>query len=1220
MTTNRHPQARPDTVKRLRRLLPTRATERTADLDACLPHLASALHAAANPERALNGLERLRAAMGGTAALWHLLADSPHLADALVTLFSGSRFLTDIVLRDPASLALIGDREALARPLDAALAYDRAMAAMGNARGDDARLDALRRYQRQELLRIGACDMMCLSDLATVTRQLAHLADGLIRAALRTAAEGAGVAPDDLGVVAMGKLGGQELNYSSDIDLLFLAASDAARLTPLARRLIDALGRVTGEGFLYRVDMRLRPWGSVGPLVSSLDGYLSYLEHHARPWERQALLKARVIAGSSWLRDPFLEGTDALLFGSALDSRAEVRAMKQRIELQLDADGEAWREVKLGRGSIRDVEFVAQYLQLRHGARHSGLRQANTLTALAALHDHGLLSSEEYEALAAGYTFLRTVEHYLQMADYRQTHRLPADPRELQFLARRLGFCDESAGGKGAGGATDEEAGHAFLARYGQHCAAVRAAYEHHLLSDSGEGTTMARDEDTRMPDIRRHVQRMAPSYRATFSEREILRHAEMAERIDGAHPVEVDATLMDDGSWRVTVVGYDYAGELSLICGLLFTYGLNIVEGHVYTYEAIEDAPPPSAWSPRGRRRTAAPDDDDRLKIVDVFSVRPVSGEAPPDLWPFYEDDLSGLVRLLQQGRSRAAHGELAKRVALALGDAPAAAATLQPIDIAIDNDASERYTILRIDAPDTPGFLYEFTSALALGGYYIAQVTVDSAGNRVRDALCLTDGHGSKIVAPEKQRELRATTVLVKHFAHLLPRSPNPESALLHFHELLEQLLTRPNWPEELASLERPEVLSALARLLGVSDFLWDDFLRMQHANLLPLVRDPDALAEGKSRDGMRTGLEAALRQAEGLEQQRDALNAFKDREMFRIDMRHIEGLIEGFDRFAAELTDLAEVVVDAAQGLCIAHLTTVHGTPRLEDGRPCPLSVLALGKCGGRELGYASDIELMFVYVANGRTTGPDAISTAEFYEKVVVAFLDLIRARREGIFEVDLRLRPYGAAGSMAVSLASFQRYFAPGGPAWPYERQALIKLRPIAGDPALGAHLVALRDAYVYGGEAYNVSAMRAMRERQMRHLVTGGTFNAKYSLGGLVDCEYLVQGLQITHGRQDPRLRVTNTHEAIRALAEAGVLSTENHARLEAAYGFLRRLIDALRMVRGNARDLTVPPADSEEYAFLARRLSYGADRARLRDDLYRHTRAVQELSRELLG
>jgi glutamate-ammonia-ligase adenylyltransferase len=234
--------------------------------------------------------------------------------------------------------------------------------------------------------------------------------------------------------------------------------------------------------------------------------------------------------------------------------------------------------------------------------------------------------------------------------------------------------------------------------------------------------------------------------------------------------------------------------------------------------------------------------------------------------------------------------------------------------------------------------------------------------------------------------------------------------------------------------------------------------------------------------------------------------------------------------------------------------------------------------------------------------------------------VQTFVGAIQAKREGIFEIDLQLRPYGKAGSMAVSLESFRRYFAPDGPAWAYERQALVKLRPIAGDAVLGQQVAALRNAFVYNGEPFDVPAMRAMRERQVRHLVTGGTFNAKYSPGGLVDAEYLVQGLQITYGYHNPNLRLTNIRAEMAALADAGILSSDDYTRLRKAHTFLRWLIDALRVVRGNARDLTVPPADSEEFAFLARRLRYGNDLARLRDDLARYTASVQELGARLLA
>jgi len=419
---------------------------------------------------------------------------------------------------------------------------------------------------------------------------------------------------------------------------------------------------------------------------------------------------------------------------------------------------------------------------------------------------------------------------------------------------------------------------------------------------------------------------------------------------------------------------------------------------------------------------------------------------------------------------------------------------------------------------------------------------------------------------------------------------------------------------------------VIDALAHLLGVGEFLWDDFLRMQYANLFPVVQDVDALETAKSKKQLQAELEKALLpvgQIDNLsysaERWREALNAFKDREMFRIDMRHILGHTDEFWEFSEELTDLAEVVVNAAYHLCHQDLRVVYGDPLLENDELSDMAVCALGKGGGRELGFASDIEMMFIYAGNGQTTGPHVIATSEFYERLVQTFINAIYAKREGIFEIDLQLRPYGKAGSMAVSMEAFRRYFSPGGPAWAYERQALVKLRPIAGNQGLGQEVTALRDQFIYTGEPFDATAMRAMRERQVRHLVTGGTFNAKFSPGGLVDVEYLVQGLQIAHGHDDPTLRLTNIRQAMAALAQAGILSGDDFTRLRKAHTFLRWLIDGLRMVHGNAKDLTVPPYDSEAFAFLSRRLRYNNDTDRLREELTRYTSDVQELVAQLL-
>jgi glutamate-ammonia-ligase adenylyltransferase len=199
------------------------------------------------------------------------------------------------------------------------------------------------------------------------------------------------------------------------------------------------------------------------------------------------------------------------------------------------------------------------------------------------------------------------------------------------------------------------------------------------------------------------------------------------------------------------------------------------------------------------------------------------------------------------------------------------------------------------------------------------------------------------------------------------------------------------------------------------------------------------------------------------------------------------------------------------------------------------------------------------------------------------------------------------------------LDGFQRYFMPQGPAWAYERQALVKLRPITGDRAFGEKVCELRDRYVYSGEPFNVTEMHAMRERQIRHLVTAGTFNAKYSPGGLVDLEYLIQGLQISNGTANPSLRSANTRMAMIALTEAGILSPNDYTRLRKAHTFLRWLIDCLRVVRGNAKDVNIPPFESEEFLFLARRLQYGLDKERLQEDISRFPMEVMEINLRLL-
>lgn len=713
-------------------------------------------------------------------------------------------------------------------------------------------------------------------------------------------------------------------------------------------------------------------------------------------------------------------------------------------------------------------------------------------------------------------------------------------------------------------------------------------------------------------PDlVRQHFERLDESYFSTFNDDEIRRHVEMVSRLNERNLIEVHAAP-SDGEWTVTLVGYDYLAELSVICGLLTAHGFNIREGSIFTYEPASPSEERAAATPRITRpvsRSARPASrpDTRRKIVDVFRVQRVSGGVTEQTWRDYEQQLEQFLRLLREGKQREAQGRLVRQVAAFLQAVPQQEeGALYPVDIAIDNERSERYTLLTIESQDTLAFLYALTNALSMSGVYIARVHVSTVGGRVRDVLCVTDPRGQRITSPDKLRALRAATVLIKHFTHLLPRSPNPEHALAHFGDFLAQLLSRPDWTKEFAFVERREVMEALAQLLGVSDFLWEDFLRMQHENLFPVVRDVQNLQAAKSKAQMQRECAKQMRKAKSFEEKKAALNAYKDREMFRIDMRHILGHSATFEEFSAELTDLAEVVIQSALDLSLEHLqhsrSVSPARPRSQP--PVRVVVCALGKCGGREMGFASDVELMFIYADRQR---------AEFFETLVATVRDAIVSRREGIFEIDLRLRPYGNQGALATSLEAFEKYFGEGGAAWAYERQALIKLRPIAGDRELGRQVEALRDRICYGGKPFDWDALKDMRRRQLEHLVAPGTLNAKFSRGGLVDVEYYVQALQMTYGHQHAALRCQNTEQAMRALAELGVLTPETYAALHTAYHLLRRLIDALRVVRGNAKDLTLPPPDSEEFAFLAHRLHYDSAE-RLQRDVEEQMNAVRKI------
>ena len=310
-----------------------------------------------------------------------------------------------------------------------------------------------------------------------------------------------------------------------------------------------------------------------------------------------------------------------------------------------------------------------------------------------------------------------------------------------------------------------------------------------------------------------------------------------------------------------------------------------------------------------------------------------------------------------------------------------------------------------------------------------------------------------------------------------------------------------------------------------------------------------------------------------------------------MFRINLRYITDRIDRRG-FGAEMSTLAEVVVQKAFELSIDSMRAQFGTPRLEDGSECEWAVLALGKFGGSDMGFGSDLELIFVYEGEGSTGGPQPTRASTFFNDVVREFLQVLETRQHGVFEVDMRLRPYGSKGALASSLAAFEGYYRQGGDARQFERLALVRMRPVAGHSDLGKRVIDTRDSFVYSSEPLDVENIRHLRRRQAVELVERGAVNAKISSGGLVDIEYYVQAWQIARGVEDPSVRQTNTLSALEALQAGDYIDGDLAGRIGESYSFFLGLVDALRVVRGNASDLNIPSQESRDFHHLAHRLS----------------------------
>ncbi len=445
----------------------TRLIERSRRiLEKISPLLLQEIFASPDPDMALSNLERFLCAIGSRSSFYALLAENRETLKLIVSLFGMSEFLSKIAIAHPELLESMVTRSYAASFKERQQMDEELAAFWAPADYFEDRLDILRRYRHEEFLRIGMNDIHGNMEQADIATQLTRLAEACLYAACGMAqlelvrfgrpgyrgADGE-IREANFAIIGMGKMGGGELNYHSDLDIIYIydrqgetngerRISNHEYFAKLGQKIILILTTQTREGYVYKIDTRLRPSGNAGPLVTSLDSFRDYQRDEAQIWERQALTKARVVYGDGALARGVEEVIRDTVYGKGVDEtvRREIHRLRMRMETEIARESTGSYNIKTGRGGMVDVEFIVQYLQLAYGRDFPGIRSTNTIEALQAIKGHSLIPAEECDTLLNGYVCLRRLEYRLRIVHDYSMNDLGGSREYLNKLARRLGY------------------------------------------------------------------------------------------------------------------------------------------------------------------------------------------------------------------------------------------------------------------------------------------------------------------------------------------------------------------------------------------------------------------------------------------------------------------------------------------------------------------------------------------------------------------------------------------------------------------------------------------------------------------------------------------------------------------------------------------------------------------------------------------------------------
>lgn len=684
-------------------------------------------------------------------------------------------------------------------------------------------------------------------------------------------------------------------------------------------------------------------------------------------------------------------------------------------------------------------------------------------------------------------------------------------------------------------------------------------------------------------------LEQLDSDYFNQFSSVEILGHFKVLNDWKSPESIFFSWEKLDASGFAITLIAQDVSGFFSVLSGLLVSHDFDIRLGKIFTIAADEKNP--------------------KAFLIDYLIIEKPNAEAIDELYRNQlGEELSALILLLRNKQLV----ELRKNLYLKIGayfSRNFKNSNTEPLPIDIQIETDQETTCLIVQGTDRKGVLFSICNCLMLQEISIQKLLTENQGEHFTDRIFITDLQGNCIGDSNKLYQLKIAIILLERFTTTLPQAVDYAMALEGFNQFTQDLLNGSS-AENISDFDNYLILATLSKVLSTGSYLWEEMRKIPIPDLIPLLQKIQDGEQKFELAEMKRELSQKISLGSDYTSQIEALNHFKDFHLFRFDIAYLARPYKSLQEFSNDISNLADLILENALWLAHAELVKKYGAPEefnadLEKSTPTHFGLFAQGKLGGRELGYASDLEVQLLYQNTGETRHEhSSISNAEFFSLLVEEIRKIVVTKKDGIFELDLRLRPHGESGPLATRLDTWIEYYNENGQALDYERQALLKLRCVTSTPRFDEKVLSARDALIFGEVPVDIanslklhaqqSQLKAAKQNLKENKDSQQTWiNAKYSSGGLVEIEYAVQFLQLKHGRKISSLREANTEKVLEILLAEALITPGEFETIYRGYIFLRRLINALRMLHGNARDLTLPPKSSTEFLFLARRMGF---------------------------